>query len=122
TPADGFSLDNTAYAVAPVQRQIKILFVSPAPADGQSLRLIPGVTVAARSPDAYTPQDLAAADVAIFEYAVPKQLPAINTLLIMPPPGDPVFGLTTESAPQVELTAWPLTDRLTDGVNFRLLN
>ena len=40
----------------------------------------------------------------------------------MPPPGDPAFAFQVESAAQIELTAWPSTDPLTDGVNFRLLN
>ncbi|HLW71614.1 MAG TPA: BatA domain-containing protein [Candidatus Binataceae bacterium] len=122
TPDDAFPLDNVAFATASVVKTIAILFVSPAPADGESLKAIPGVAVTTRTPDAYSPRDLAAADVAIFEYAVPKELPAINTLLVMPPPNDPIFDFAVAPTSQIRLTGWPTTDPITNGVNFRLLN
>ncbi|MGH7837493.1 MAG: hypothetical protein ACREQC_06655, partial [Candidatus Binataceae bacterium] len=121
-PADAFALDNVAFATASVVRTVSILFVSPAPADGESLKSIPGVAVTIRTPDAYSPRDLATADVALFEYTVPKELPAINALLVMPPPGDPIFNFAVAPAAQIHLTGWPSTNPLTDGVNFRLLN
>jgi hypothetical protein len=122
TPDDAFQLDNVAYATASVIRTISILFVSPLTADGESLKSIPGVTVTTRTPDAYSPGDLAGADLAVFEYTVPKELPAINTLLVMPPPGDTIFRFTVSPTTQIELTSWPPTDPISDGVNFRLLN
>ncbi len=94
TPDDGFPLDNTAFAVSSLQRQVAILFVSPVAADGESLKSIPGITVTERTPESYSPRDLAVADLVIFEYTVPKELPTISTLLIMPPPGDPIFDFT----------------------------
>ena len=121
-PSDGFMLDNTAYAAGSAVKSVAVLFVSPTPADGTGLRSIPGVSVTTRAPAAYSPKDLANFDLAIFEYTVPKELPSVNTLLVMPPPGDPVFGFTTNSAPRVEVAGWPTTDALTDEVNFRLLN
>jgi len=121
-PSDGFVIDNTAYATGSAVKPVAVLFVSPTPADGASLRFIPGVSVATRAPNAYSPKDLANFDLAIFEYTVPKELPTVNTLLVMPPPGDPVFNFTALSAPRVEVTDWPTTDPLTDEVNFRLLN
>jgi len=121
-PNDAFPLDNVAFATASVVRTISILLVSPAPADGDGLKAIPGVAVTTRTPDAYSPRDLASADVALFEYAVPKELPALNTLLVMPPPNDPIFNFTVTPTAQIRLTGWPATDLLTDGVNFRLLN
>jgi hypothetical protein len=121
-PTDSFPLDNTAFATAPGARSVALLLVSPVPADGESLRAIPGLTVTTRTPDAFTPQDLAKTDIAIFEYTTPKQLPPVNALFVMPPPGDPIFHFTTVQAGQVYLTGWPATDPLTDGVNFRLLN
>ncbi len=122
TPDDGFPLDNTAFAVSSLQRQVAILFVSPIAADGESLKSIPGVTVTERTPESYTPRDLAVADLVIFEYTVPKELPTISTLLIMPPPGDPIFDFNSESSAQLQVTGWPATDPLTEGVNYRLLN
>lgn len=121
-PADALPLDNTAFATAPGVRTVAILFVSPVAANGESLQAIPGVTVTTRTPAAFTPQDLASADLAIFEYTIPKELPAVNALFVMPPPGDPIFHFVAAPATQLRLTGWPATDPLTDGVNFRLLN
>ncbi len=121
-PSDGFPLDNVAYATASAVKSVSILFVSPVPGNGESLRSLPGVTVQTRTPQAFTPKDLAQADLAIFEYTLPKEIPAVNSLFLMPPPGDPVFGFAVAPARQVQITGWPTTDPLTDGVNFRLLN
>jgi hypothetical protein len=121
-PSDGFMLDNAAYATGSAVKSVAVLFVSPTPADGARLRSIPGVSLETRAPAAYTPKDLANFDLAIFEYTAPKELPAVNTLLVMPPPGDPVFNFSAQPAPRVEVAGWPTTDPLTDEVNFRLLN
>jgi hypothetical protein len=103
-------------------KTVSILFVSPTLSDGESLKSIPGVTVTTRTPEAYSPKDLVGADVAIFEYTLPKELPSLNALFVVPPAGDPVFNFIARPSPQIALTAWPATDPLTDGVNFRLLN
>src|ERR1700680_1459251 len=121
-PSDGLMLDNTAFATGSAVKSVAVLFVSPPPADAAGLRSIPGVSVETRAPAAYTPIDLANFDLAIFEYTVPKELPPVNTLLVMPPPGDPVFNFIAHPAPRVEIAGWPTTDPLTDEVNFRLLN
>src|SRR5713101_5090519 len=120
-PADALALDNVAYATAGSVKAVSILFISPTPADADGLKSIPGVTVIARTPDAYQPDDLANVDLAIFEYATPKTLPAVNTMLVMPPPGDPVFGLPVTPTAQIQIAGWRQTDTLTDSVNFRLL-
>jgi hypothetical protein len=120
-PADGFPLDNVAYATGSANRGLAIFFVSPAPADGDSLRSIPGVALTTVPPASYSPAEVAGADLAIFEYAVPKELPAANSLLIMPPARDPIFNFSVRTAARLELTGWPPVDPLTDGVNFRLL-
>jgi hypothetical protein len=121
-PGDGFPLDNVAYAIGSTVRSVSILLVSPTPADGTSLRSIPGMSMITVPPSSYTPAELAAADLAIFEYAVPKELPALNSLLVMPPPGDPVFNFSVRTAPHLDLTGWPPVDPITDGVNFHLLD
>ena len=82
----------------------------------------PGVTVATKSPDAFTPADLNNIDLAIFEFAAPKELPTVNSMLVMPPAGDPVFGFDSASVAPVQITRWSPIDPLTDAVNFRLLN
>jgi hypothetical protein len=120
-PADALALDNVAYATAGSVKSVSIMFISPTPADADGLKSIPGVTVIARTPDAYQPDDLANVDLAIFEYATPKTLPAVNSMLVMPPPGDPVFGLPVTPAAQIQIAGWRQTDTLTDSVNFRLL-
>jgi hypothetical protein len=122
TPNDGFPLDNVAYAAGSAVRSVSLLLVSPTPADGTSLRSIPGVNVSTVPPSSYTPAELASADLAIFEYAVPKELPALNSLLVMPPPGDPIFNFTVHTASHLELTGWPPVDPITDGINFHLLD
>jgi Aerotolerance regulator N-terminal/von Willebrand factor type A domain len=122
SPADSFALDNTAYATAGSVRKVKILFVSPTPADARGLDSIPGVSVATRAPDEFVPADLNDIDVAIFEFSAPKELPAVNTLLVMPPPGDPVFGFSVSPAANIQIARWSRTDPLTDSVNFRLLD
>jgi hypothetical protein len=121
-PSDGFALDNVAYATGSAVRGVAILFVSPVPADGASLRSIPGVGLTAVPPTSYSPTELAAADLVIFEYAVPKELPQANSLLVMPPPGDPIFTFSARPVAHLELTGWPPIDPLTDGINFHLLN
>ena len=122
TPADGFGLDNVAWATAGAVKSISLLFVTPTPADAAGLDRLPGISVRVASPTSFTPKDLASADLAIFEYAVPKEMPPVNTLLVMPPPGDPVFGFNIQPTASVEITGWPPTGPLTDSVNFRLLN
>jgi hypothetical protein len=121
-PADRFMLDNTAYATAGAVKSISILFVTPTPADAAGLDALPGISVRVASPTSFTPKDLARVDLAIFEYAVPKEMPPVNALLVMPPPGDPVFGFNVEPTATIEITGWPPTNPLTDSVNFRLLN
>jgi hypothetical protein len=121
-PSDGFILDNVAYATGSAVRAIAILFVSPTPSDAGSLASIPGVTVQTLAPANYTPSALANYDLVIFEYTVPKELPTVPALIVMPPPGDPIFRFGVGPATQVAVTGWPSVDPLTDGVNFRLLN
>src|SRR5271155_4152529 len=121
-PDDALALDNVAYATAGSVKNVSILFISPTPGDGAGLNSIPGVEVTAKNPDAYSPDELANFDLAIFEYATPKELPGVNTMLVMPPPGDPVFGLTVTPTSKVEIAGWRTTDTLTDSVNFRLLS
>jgi hypothetical protein len=122
TPSDGFALDNVAWATASAVKSISILFVTPTPADAAGLDTLPGIAVRVASPASFSPKDLASADLAIFEYAVPKEMPPVNALLVMPPPGDPVFGFNIQPAANVAITGWPPTGPLTDSVNFRLLN
>jgi len=121
-PGDGFPLDNIAFATGSAVRGLSILLVSPTPADGANLRSIPGVSLTTVPPGSYSPTELAAADLAIFEYAVPKEIPAVNSLLVMPPPGDPIFNFSLRTSPRLDLTGWPPIDPLTDGVNFHLFN
>jgi hypothetical protein len=121
-PADGFMLDNVAYATGSGVRKIAILFVSPVASDAASLSSLPGVSVQTIAPANYTPNELANYDLVIFEYTVPKELPTVPALMVMPPPADPVFRFSVEPASQVAVTEWPSVDTLTDGVNFRLLN
>jgi hypothetical protein len=122
SPGDGFPLDNIAFATAGSVKSVSILFVSPHPGDAQGLDSIPGVTVATKSPDAFAPADLNNIDLAIFEFAAPKELPTVNSMLVMPPAGDPVFGFNSASVEPVQITKWSPIDPLTDAVNFRLLN
>jgi hypothetical protein len=121
-PDDALALDNVAYATAGSVKNLSILFISPTPADADGLNSIPGVAVTAKSPDSYSPDELGNYDLAIFEYATPKEIPAVNTMLVMPPAGDPVFGLTVTPTAKVEIAGWHTTDTLTDSVNFRLLS
>jgi hypothetical protein len=120
-PDDALALDNVAYATAGSVKNVSILFISPTPADAAGLNSIPGVEVTAKNPDSYAPDELGNYDLAIFEYATPTELPAVNTMLVMPPPGDAVFGLTVTPTAKVQIAGWRTTDTLTDSVNFRLL-
>ncbi|MGH7780106.1 MAG: BatA domain-containing protein [Candidatus Binataceae bacterium] len=120
-PADAFALDNVAYATSGAVRAVSILFVTPAPADAAGLSAIPGAAVKVVAPDKFDPGDLAKADVAIFEYSTPKQIPPVNTLMVMPPP-DPAFGFAVAPATNIQIAQWHDTDALTDSVNFRMLN
>src|SRR5262249_50960435 len=109
-PADGFPLDNAAYAIGGAVRGVSILLISPTPGDGASLRSIPGVELTTVPPSSYSPARLAEADLAIFEYAIPKALPALNSLLVMPPAGDPIFDFSVRKDAHLDLTGWPPVD------------
>src|SRR5271156_4559204 len=85
-PDDALALDNAAYATAGSVKNVSILFISPTPADAAGLNSIPGVAGTAKRPDSYSPDELENFDLAIFEYATPKELPGVNTMLVMPPP------------------------------------
>ena len=52
---------------------------------------------------------------------MPKELPAGNALLVMPPGGDPVFNFAVRPADSIQIASWQRPDPLTDEVNFRLL-
>jgi len=99
-PADRASpalLDkNVAYATAGNRsKAVSILFISPTPADGgRPSRSIPGVHGCRRAlPDAYQPDDLGERRSRDFSnIATPKTLPAVNTMLVMPPPGRSGFS------------------------------
>jgi hypothetical protein len=122
SPRDGFPLDNIAYATAGSVKSVSILFVSPHPGDANGLDSIPGVRVSAKAPDAFTPTDLNNIDLAIFEFAAPKELPTVNSMMVMPPAGDPVFGFEATPSASIQIARWSPTDPLSDSVNFRLLN
>ena len=121
-PDDGFGLDNVAYAAASSIRTVRILFVTPTAADAAGLGSLPGVSLTVRSPSGFSPADLEQADLAIFEYGAPKELPAANTLLVVPPPSEAPFEFEVAPTSRVEIAGWRLADPLTDAVNFRLLN
>jgi hypothetical protein len=121
-PDDAFPLDNVAYATGGSVKRVSILFVTPTPADSSGLDTIPGVSVKTVAPGSFAPEDLKDADLAIFEYSAPKSLPPVNSLIVMPPPGDPVFDFTVIPAAKIQIAGWHSTDQLTDSVNFRLLN
>jgi hypothetical protein len=118
-PTDAFALDNVAYAVPGAGGEIRILFVSPEPNDASGLDALPGVRLVVEAPDKYRPEQSLSADIVIFEYAAPKELPGANTLLVMPPGATPPFDFATRSA-TVEIMSWRRPNPLTDGVNFRL--
>lgn len=119
-PADAFPLDNVAYATPAAGTEIQVVFVSPTPADAAGLTSLPQLKIRTLSPEQYSP-DQAKADLLIFEYGIPKELPAANILLVMPPGGDDVFGLRVKPGATIQVTDWRSPDALTDGVNFRLL-
>jgi hypothetical protein len=120
-PTDEFPLDNVAYAAAGAIKSVEVLFVSPTPADADGLATLAGVKLRVQSPENFSPADAAKADLIIFEYAVPKELPASNALLVMPPGGDPVFNFSVRPADAIQIAGWQRPDPLTDEVNFRLL-
>ncbi len=120
-PADAFALDNVAWATPATGAQIDVLFVSPTPADAAGLASLPQLNIHTISPENYSP-GAAKADLLIFEYGIPKELPAANALLVMPPGGDDVFGLRMVAGATTQITDWRSPDPLTDGVNFRLLS
>jgi hypothetical protein len=121
TPADAFALDNVAWATPAAGAQIQVLFVSPTPADAAGLASLPQLSVRTLAPEKYSPE-AAKADLLIFEYGIPKELPAANAMLVMPPGGGDVFGLRLLPGATTQITDWRSPDPLTDGVNFRLLS
>jgi len=120
-PSDDFPLDNVAYATAGTIKAVEVLFVSPVRGDADSLNTLAGVKLRFESPENFSPSDTEKADLTIFEYTVPKELPAGNALLVMPPGGDPVFNFAVRPADSIQIASWQRPDPLTDEVNFRLL-
>ncbi len=120
-PIDAFALDNVAYATPPSGAEIQVLFVSPTPADAAGLSSLPQIKVRTLAPEQYAPAD-AKADLLIFEYGMPKELPAANALIVMPPGGNEAFGLRLAPGVTAQVTDWRSPYPLTDGVNFRLLS
>ncbi len=120
-PSDRFPLDNTAYAVVGSSSVVKILFVSPFEEHAAGLRELPGVRLLTESPEKYSPADASSVDLAIFDYTAPKEWPACNSLLVMPPGSTPPFDFDVMPASPIAFLTWVAPDPLTDGVNFRLL-
>lgn len=121
TPSDAFPLDNVAYATSALGEQIRVLFVSPTPADAGGLSALPGLKVSTVLPQDYSPR-AAKADLLIFEYAAPKELPPANAMMVMPPGATADFGLKLAPGETTQIASWRSPDPLTNGVNFLLLS
>ena len=94
---DALRIDNRAYAYVPPFRSIRILAVTARPGFGDDLRALaraaPAFSLRVVAPNAVTPADLAAADVAILHDFAPTEPLATNALFVHPPQGSPLFAV-----------------------------
>jgi hypothetical protein len=59
---------------------------------------IPGLTITAMAPEAFSPTSLNPQDVALFHQFVPSATVSVNSLYVFPPPNNPLFPVVAEAA------------------------
>lgn len=119
TPAENaLSLDDETFAAA-FDETSTVRFVSPAGKEALGLDRIRTMAFEHIAPEQYVSEPSAFSGPYIFHRFVPPELPAGSSLVVMPPPGNPVIP----TAPEREglVTRWDDSDLLLSYINIPLL-
>ncbi|MBL8533221.1 MAG: BatA domain-containing protein [Betaproteobacteria bacterium] len=117
TPGDAFPLDDSAYCVVLPHREKRILLVTSGnPPLEDSLRALPGVSLAVKRPASNLP--MPAFDTYIFDRYAPADPPAAGALLFRPPP-TPWLDASWQATGKVTKLAWDDAHPLSAGVSWR---
>ena len=102
TPEDALAVDNQALAWLAERHQRRLVLVSPVKGLHEELervsRSIPGLTLTALTPEAFTPAVLNEQDIVLFHRFVPGLAIPANSLYVFPPPDNPLFPVLAEAA------------------------
>jgi len=102
TPEDALAVDNQALAWLAERHQRRLVLVSPVKGLHEELervsRSIPGLTLTALTPEAFTPAALNEQDIVLFHRFVPGLAILANSLYVFPPPDNPLFPVLAEAA------------------------
>lgn len=101
-PPDALSVDNQALAWLAERHERRLVLVSPVKGLHEELtrvsQSIPGLTLTAVTPEAFTPSMLKDQDIALFHQFVPGAIVPANSLYVFPPPNNPLFPVVAEAA------------------------
>lgn len=101
-PNDALALDNQALSWLAERSERRLVVVSPVQTLHRELarvsESIPGLTLAAMTPEAFSPERLNPQDVALFHQFVPSATVPVNSLYVFPPPNNPLFPIVAEAA------------------------
>jgi hypothetical protein len=122
TSTDALMSDNTAYALISPDRLTNLLLItSDQKLAAQLNRLtetIPGLKLMIYRPEQFDPSLVKQFDMAIFHHLVPKPLPHINALYIMPSPGNPAFPVTQSLLDKPRIMDWNRRHPVLRYLNF----
>jgi len=98
---DALAVDNQALAWLAERNQRRLVVVSPVKGLHEELdrvsRSIPGLALAALTPEAFTPTALNEQDVVLFHQFVPGAVVPANSLYVFPPLDNPLFPVIAEA-------------------------
>jgi hypothetical protein len=101
-PEDALAVDNQALAWLAERTQRRLVLVSPVKGLHEELervsRAIPGLSLTALTPEAFTPGVLNEQDIVLFHQFVPGAVVPANSLYVFPPPDNPLFPVIAEAA------------------------
>ncbi|HXG18888.1 MAG TPA: BatA and WFA domain-containing protein [Methylomirabilota bacterium] len=101
-PEDALAVDNQALGWLAERGQRRLVLVSSAKGLQEELervsRSIPGLTLTAVAPGAFTQTPLNPQDIVLFHEFVPGVTVPANSLYVFPPPENPLFPVVTEAA------------------------
>lgn len=119
--ADALRVDNHALAYVRPVRPIRLLLVTTSAEMGEDLRTlakaVPAFALRQRSPSDVQPQDLAAADVAIFHGWVPQGPVASNALFVYPPAQNALFPVRGDVV-GAQILDWDESDAILRDVRY----
>jgi hypothetical protein len=118
---DALGVDNQALAWITERRQRRLVLVSPGKELHEELdrvsRAIPGLTLTAIAPTAFTPSALDEQDIVLFHQFVPSADVPANSLYVFPPPDNPLFPVVAEAA-DLNILDWRERHEILHNLNY----